>query len=268
LTIPLDTPILAAMSGRAGPIITLTTDFGLTDWYVAAMKAVLLRHCPDARLVDVTHEVGQGDILGASIALERAIHAFGEGTIHLAVVDPGVGSGRRLLVANIAGQTVVVPDNGLVTWAWRRRGAGTAWEIVWMPNVSSNTFHGRDILAPVAGMIAAGMAVEKLARPMTDPVLLDIAPAEAPASSGVIIHIDHFGNCTTNIPGMALAGPIAVRTGGAEIGMYRTYSDVGVGQSLALIGSSDLLEIAVRDGSAAEDLGLKVGDAITIVPAR
>lgn len=264
---PQPIPILASMSARPGPIITLTTDFGLTDWYVAAMKAVLLRECPEVRLVDMTHLVRPGDVMAGAMVLERAVHGFAEGTIHVVVIDPGVGSDRRLLVAQMAGQTVVAPDNGLITWAWQRWGGGIAWEIVWRPTVSSNTFHGRDILAPVAGMLAAGKGVEELARPMSDPVLLDVAPAESPARSGVIIHIDHFGNCTTNIPGSALAGRVLVKTGEREIGISRTYCDVRPGEPLALIGSSELLEIAVRNGSAADLLGLKVGDIITIVPA-
>src|SRR5438128_8242118 len=123
-------------SGSTRPIITLTSDFGLVDSYVAAMKAVLIRHCPDARLIDVTHHVPRHDILCGAITLERAVDGFPPGTVHLAVIDPGVGTDRRILVARINQQTIVCPDNGLITWAWRRRGAGQAYELTWRPKLA------------------------------------------------------------------------------------------------------------------------------------
>src|SRR5688572_21212645 len=185
--------------GPARPIITLTTDFDLDDWYVATTKAVLLRHAPDARLIDVTHRVPAGDILCGSISLERAIDGFPRGTIHLAVVDPGVGSHRRLLISHIKEQWVVCPDNGLITWAWHRHPGAEAYELTWRPQHSSPTFHGRDIMGPIAGMIAAGSAaLEQIARPIADPILLDVTPARPPVNTGRVIHIDHFGNATTN----------------------------------------------------------------------
>jgi S-adenosyl-L-methionine hydrolase (adenosine-forming) len=107
------------MAGQDCPIVTLLSDFGLSDFYVCAMKAAVLRHCPDAHLVDVTHLVPRHDIVCGSINLERAVNAFGSGAVHLAVVDPGVGSDRRMLVVEFGGQVVVCPDNGLITWAWR-----------------------------------------------------------------------------------------------------------------------------------------------------
>ena len=118
------TPTPTAATVR--PIVTLTSDFGTVDFYVAAMKAALLRTCPDARLIDVTHGVPRHDILCGSITLERAVDGFPPGTVHLAVVDPGVGTARRILVTRVKEQTVVCPDNGLVTWAWRRHGGGQA----------------------------------------------------------------------------------------------------------------------------------------------
>src|SRR5687767_15320180 len=116
---------------RGRPIVTLTSDFGTVDFYAAAMKAVLLRACPEARLIDVTHGVPRHDILCGSITLERSIDGFPPGTLHLAVVDPGVGTDRRLLVTELNGQLIVCPDNGLITWAWRRLGPGRAHELVW-----------------------------------------------------------------------------------------------------------------------------------------
>ena len=242
------------------PLITLTTDFGTADHYVAAMKAVLLSACPAATLVDVTHQVPRQDVAAGSFTLERAVAAFPAGTVHLAVVDPGVGTDRRLLVAEVNGATVVCPDNGLITWAWRRRG-GTARELTWRPPTASHTFHGRDVMAPVAGRIAAGGSFDF---PSIYPVLLDLRPA-ATGRSGVVIHVDGYGNATTNVPAELL--PIHGRwhTKAHDVGpLRRTYGDVPVGTPLALVGSSELLEIAVRDGSAASKLGLRIGDRVDV----
>jgi S-adenosylmethionine hydrolase len=249
------------------PIVTLTSDFGLVDSYVAAMKAVLVRQCPEARFIDVTHQVPRQDVLCGSITLERAIDGFPPGTTHLAVVDPGVGSDRRLLIAEINQQRVVCPDNGLITWSWRRHPGGRAYELMWRPQRHSDTFHGRDIMAPAAARLACGDAITKLARPIDDPILLDIEPADVQAARGRIIHLDHFGNATTNISADALraADRKAIRVKGRALGkLKRTYWDVAPAKPLALLGSSGLLEIAVRDGSAAQSLRLKVGDEVVL----
>jgi S-adenosyl-L-methionine hydrolase (adenosine-forming) len=250
------------------PILTLTTDFGTKDFYVAAMKAVLVRECPAARLIDITHHVPRHDILCGAITLERAVDGFPPGTVHLAVIDPGVGTDRRILVARIRQQTIVCPDNGLITWAWRRLGAGQAYELTWRPkSATSHTFHGRDIMAPAAGMLAAGADLNQLARPIDDPILLDVRPVESVPANACIIHIDQFGNCTTNLSHDVLQAATVrgVRVKGLTLGrVRRTYWDVAPGNPLALIGSSGLLEIAVRDGSAAEDLKLKVGDEVVV----
>lgn len=251
------------------PIVTLTSDFGTRDYYVAAMKAALIRHCPDVRLIDVTHEVPRHDILCGSITLERAVDGFPPGTVHLAVVDPGVGTDRRILVARINSQTVVCPDNGLITWAWRRLGAGDTYELTWRPKASSDTFHGRDIMAPAAGMLASGKPPEEIGRLIDDPVLLEVAPAGRHSAAAQIIHIDIFGNATTNMDHQTLRTRTTkgFRVRGKQVGkLRRTYWDVAPGKPLALIGSSGLLEIAVRDGSAAQQLKLKVGDEVTVEP--
>ena len=249
------------------PIITLTSDFGTRDYYVAAMKAVLVRECPEVRLIDVTHQVPRHDILCGSITVERAIDGFLPGTIHLAVIDPGVGSDRRILIAELNQQTVVCPDNGLITWAWQRLGPGKAFELTWRPRSSSSTFHGRDIMAPAAAMLACGKSALELGRAIDDPIMLSIAPSDPRARIARIIHIDIFGNATTNMDhqtAQRLTGE-TFRVRGRSIGLLRrTYHDVPPGQPLALIGSSGLLEIAVRDGSAADDLNLKVGDEVIV----
>ena len=246
-------------------IVTLTTDFGLSDFYVAALKAVLLTHSPRATLIDITHNLPRHDILCGSVTLERAIDGFPPSTIHLAVVDPGVGTNRRLLIVRIKKSIVICPDNGLITWAWHRHPPATIRQITWHPPQASATFHGRDILAPVAAMIAAGRAITKLSRPTSAPILLDIKPAITPR--GQIIQIDHFGNATTNIPVDLVHShrQKTIRLRKRRIGsLRRTYTDVPPGHPLALINSSGLLEIAVRDGSAAEKLRLRVGDTVRV----
>jgi S-adenosylmethionine hydrolase len=267
--VPVVKPAVATATDR--PLVTLTTDFGLTDHYVAAMKAVLIRECPSARLIDVTHNVPRHDILCGSITLERAIDGFPKNTVHLAVVDPGVGTARRLIVTRLKDQWVVSPDNGLITWAWRVHGGRgvepQAAEITWRPKTASHVFHGRDILAPVAARIAGGNDIASFTRPIDDPVLLELQPAGAADQRGQIIHIDHFGNAMTNIRQDVLREKPQVRVhlGRRAIGkLKRTYWDVAPGKPLALIGSSGLLEIAVRDGSARDDLKIRVGDEVAI----
>ena len=244
-------------------IVTLTTDFGTADHYVAAMKGALLRACPGATLVDVTHAVSRQDVRGGSFTLERAVAAFPPGTVHLAVVDPGVGTERRLIVALVGRSVVVCPDNGLITWAWRRhpRPEPKAFEITWRPPACSHTFHGRDVMAPVAGRWAAG---RRRKGPAVEPMLLDL-DLSATDRAGVVIHVDVYGNATTNI--LAPERPAEGRwhAGGHDVGpLRRTYADVPVGNPLALVGSSGLVEVAVRDGSAAQILGLRVGDAVEV----
>jgi len=249
------------------PIITLTTDFGLRDYYVAAMKAVLISACPDARLIDITHQVPRHDILCGSITLERAIDGFPKNTVHLAVIDPGVGTDRKILIVEIGGQFVVCPDNGLITWAWRQHPKAAAHELTWRPGFTSSTFHGRDIMAPVAGMLASGRKPAAISRPLDEPVLLDVSPSSLDEHAGQVIHIDTFGNATTNIAHERLRKLVFkdVKIKGRKIGkLKRTYWDVAPGKAIALIGSSGLLEIAVRDGDASKMLKLKVGDEVVL----
>jgi len=245
-------------------LVTLQSDFGLRDAYVAEMKAAILRHAREAILIDITHDIPRHDVLCGSITLERAVDGFFPGVIHVAVVDPGVGTDRRILVVELKDQVVICPDNGLITWALRRHAGARTHALRWRPKTSSNTFHGRDIMAPAAAMLATGAKLSDLAEPIDDPVLLGVAPAAN--DCGAIIHIDLFGNVTTNVPYDQLRGAAPqFKVRGKTIGrLKRTYGDVAPGKPLALIGSSGLLEIAVRDGSAAKKLKLRVGDEIEI----
>ncbi len=249
------------------PVITLLTDFGLDDWYVAAMQAVLLQAAPAARLLDVTHLIPPGDLTAATISLERAL-AMGlpPTTVHLAVVDPGVGSNRRVLIARINDQSIICPDNGLITWAVRRTvKPAKFYELTWRPPQSSTTFHGRDILAPAAAMLATGVAISQIAQEISDPVLLPLHLA-ANLTEAQVIYIDRFGNAITNVPASMISTD-RILLNGANIGPLRkTYSDVAVNGNVALIGSSGLLEISIRDGSAGDQLHIAVGDPVLFVP--
>lgn len=241
------------------PIITLTTDFGMSDAYVGEMKGVILKQCPHARLVDISHQIPPQDVLSGAIVLERVVRAFPGGTIHIVVVDPGVGTSRRLLVAEVDGQWIFAPDNGLITWVWHRVGRINVQELLFRPvNPVSRTFHGRDILAPAAALLASGEGQAVPTMRLDRPVLLDVAPARS-LDEARVIHIDHFGNVTTNVPAELLGSDTYV----IGIGPIRnTYGDVQVGEPLALIGSSGLLEIAVRNQHAASQLNLTVGSKI------
>lgn len=258
------------MPDSSPPVVTFTTDFGTADFYVAAMKASLLRSCPMALPIDVTHAVPRHSILFGSIMIERALAAFAAGTIHVAVVDPGVGTHRKIIAAYwpVLRQTVICPDNGLITWAAARLGSPVAHELVWRPpEPPSNVFHGRDIMAPAAGLLANGTPIQELVGAQLSPVLLRVQPASSLRDDLVIVHIDHYGNATTNVPLEALAGSTTwtLVTGENQIvGVQRTYHDVPTGQPLMLIGSSGLLEIAVCEGSAAELLNLRPGDVFTL----
>ncbi|QOV89858.1 SAM hydrolase/SAM-dependent halogenase family protein [Humisphaera borealis] len=255
----------------APTILTLTTDFGTDDFYVGTMKGSMLRHCPGSSLIDITHAVPRHDVLFGAIMLERAIAAFPPGTIHLAVVDPGVGTSRRMVIARWPGlgQTAVCPDNGLLTWAWRRHGPAEVWELSWRPARASSVFHGRDIMGPAAAMLAAGTPIEQIAERVDDPILLDVAPLSDVGQSGEIIHIDRFGNATTNVTQELSASIASVSVAGKDVGpVRRTYGDVATGEPLALIGSSGLVEIAVREGSAAEVFSLQVGDVVELLARR
>jgi S-adenosylmethionine hydrolase len=255
------------------PIVTLTTDFGWDDSYVAEMKAVLWRWAPEARIVDVTHSIPPQDVMASAFVLGRLVAVYPKGSIHVAVVDPGVGSQRRPLVATIDERLIVCPDNGLITWAMRlSRRTFEACEITWRPSGAgglSRTFHGRDLFAPVAGMLARDPAVlGTIARTITDPVLLPVTLAAKPLSSGTVVHIDHFGNAVTNVNAELLSERPGARVilGEQDVGLVRqTYFDVAEGQAVALLGSSGMLEIAVRNASAAQRFGIHIGDVVKFV---
>ena len=255
-------------------IVTLTTDFGLADGYVGIMKGVILGIAPEARLVDLSHEIAPQNVRQAAYILTRAAPFFPAGTVHLAVVDPGVGGGRRPLLVRTATAAYVGPDNGLFTAAMDQPGA-RAFALdrpdYWRPEVS-RTFHGRDIFAPVAAHLARGVSAVELGRPVSDAMRLSLPEPERAAGgqiAGEVVYTDHFGNLITNIPGDWVPGHRwQVRIAERQLdGLRTTYAQGAPGELIALVSSGGTLEIAVREGSAAHRLGIGVGETVTLWPS-
>jgi S-adenosylmethionine hydrolase len=257
------------------PLITLLTDFGLQDAYVGIMKGVILSLNPDARLVDLSHEVAPQEIMAAALMLQSAWSYFPHGTIHLAVVDPGVGSRRRAMAAACNGQFLVGPDNGLFSLIF----AAHAPEIIinlenpryFRPEISA-TFHGRDIFAPVTAHLSLGVALTELGPMLPDPVRLawPVPKFKEAELIGQIVACDYFGNLISNIPFAELVSWLRERSArfciqGREIShLVTTYSDMPPGALMALEGSHGYLEFACRNGSAAEVLGASPGTRVEV----
>lgn len=242
-------------------IITLLTDFGTADSYVAEMKGVLLTRAASAVLVDVTHQIPQGDLRSAAYVLGRTWHRFPATTVHLVVVDPGVGSARRGLALGARGHCFVGPDNGVFTPILHDNEVEAV--VLPIPPQASNTFHGRDIFAPAAACLAAGAPLGSLGLAF-DGMPLRLAytrPERAGlAVDGEIIYIDHFGSLITNLTSELVPSQAHVLVEDLDVGeVKRTYSDVAAGGLVAYVGSGGTIEIAVRDGSAAERLAIGIG---------
>mgnify|MGYP001065658476 CR=1 FL=1 len=260
---------------RPSGIVTLLSDFGSTDNYVGQVKGVILGLAPQARLIDLTHEVPPQDVLEGSFQLATAWRAFPPGTVHLAVVDPGVGTERRA-VAWIAGEhCFLTPDNGLGTLVFQQQAPEVAVvldrEEVFRRPVA-RTFHGRDVFAPVAARLVAGLTLDRLGTPI-DPlslVQLNIEPVRRTGThtTGPVVSIDRFGNCRSLIGPEHLPAPpdrVLIRCGAARIrGIVPTFAAVPPGRTLALFGSHGGLEIAVRDGHAARAWDIARGAIIEI----
>jgi S-adenosyl-L-methionine hydrolase (adenosine-forming) len=248
------------------PLITLLTDFGTADSYVAEVKAALLRAAPHATLVDVTHAVPPGDLRAAAYLLGRTWHRFPEGTVHLAVVDPGVGTPRAALAFGTAGHWFVGPDNGLFTPVLR----DAAVEIVTLaiPPTAAPTFHGRDLFAPAAAALASGAALQALGQPYLGiPHRLSYRDPHYEGKSvvGEVVYVDRFGTLVTNLTPEMVPDYAVIEIEGLDIGpLRRTFGDVPTGGLLAYLGSGGQVEIAVRDGSAARRLGMGVGGRIRV----
>ncbi|MBE0593421.1 MAG: SAM-dependent chlorinase/fluorinase [Gemmatimonadales bacterium] len=240
------------------PIITLLTDFGLQDSYVAEMKGAILDAVPDVTLVDVTHSVPPGDILTGQYLLARTWRRFPAGTAHLVVIDPGVGTERRAIAVAHAGHAFVGPDNGVLTPVLE----GAAVVQLPIPADASPTFHGRDVFAPAAARLAAGERVSALGTPVPDPVqrAVPVAVRRGDEVVGCVIYVDGFGTLVTNLSAELTGGVREVTVfGEAPIAVGRTFADVPSGGLVAFVGSGGTVEIAARDRSAALVLGVGVG---------
>jgi S-adenosyl-L-methionine hydrolase (adenosine-forming) len=257
-------------------IVTLLTDFGTRDAYVGAMKGVLLSHQPDRVLVDITHDITPQDIMEAAFVLRESAPYFPAGTVHLVVVDPGVGTERRPIAMRHNGQIFIGPDNGLFSLYLGDRNPD---EVVGLDieklarRPPSRTFHGRDIFAPAAAELAKGMPLHLLGRPIEEMTRLHWALpiGDEQGVRGWVIHIDRFGNCITNITERELGGDTSKRrfkgyAGGAIFSdLSQTYADVDPGEPLMLIGSGGFLEIAINGGNAAELLSIRKSTAVNVV---
>jgi S-adenosylmethionine hydrolase len=254
--------------------ITLTTDFGGGP-YVAAMKGVIYSIAPDAHVVDITHAIRPQDIRAGALVLEQSTPWFPAGSIHVAVIDPGVGSERKVVYAEIAGQQYVAPDNGLLSRLAARQKPSRIIAVeepeFWLPQVSA-TFHGRDIMAPVAARLSRGLAPERLGRPLDNLISLTWPEVVILPRSirGSVESIDSFGNLITDITEAMLADvprDEAVRITCDEhetLGIFRTYSDQPPATLVALVGSGGRLELAIVDENAAAMLGVRTGTAVTV----
>ena len=244
------------------PVIALLTDFGLRDPYVGAMKGAILSACPEATLADVLHEVPAHDVLAGALALDAAYRHFPGGTVFVAVVDPGVGTDRRPIAVGAGRWLFVGPDNGLFTFVLDAHPSARvhllANPLLYREPLSP-VFHGRDLFGPVAGRLASGLPLEEVGPAVADPVRLALPPKSRTEDGwqGAVVHVDRFGNLTTNLleadlralTGRDLEG-LEVSLGGRRLPLVRFYSAVAAGEACALVGSSGRLEIAVNRGRA------------------
>lgn len=257
----------------ARPVIALLTDFGLRDHYVAAMKGVALGICPEATLVDITHDIPPQDLLAATLELSAVYRCFPSGSVFLTVVDPGVGSPRRALALEAGGYRFVAPDNGLLTTVMEREALWQAVELTerrYQRPVVSRTFEGRDRFAPAAAWLAGGLSLAALGAAVRDPVRLQIPRPRVDQAgiSGEVLRVDRFGNLVTNIDRAlldGLRGPAAIDLAGhGTLAVVDAYADVPVGALCGLVGSTDHLELSVNGGDAAAVTGLGRGTTLRV----
>lgn len=253
-------------------ILTLLTDFSLQDYYVAAVKGVVLTQAPQTTLVDLSHQVPPGDIQTAGFLLQAAAPAFPPGTVHLAVVDPGVGSKRRLLVVERDDQLFVAPDNGLLTDLFAKARIRAVERPDLYRDAPGHTFHGRDRFAPIAAALLNGEEPSRLGLLIDDPVRL---PDEPPRRDddrlqGRVIHIDRFGNLVTNLPADWLdSNDFTAHLAGHRIALRaRHYTELPSGQAALLTGSLGTLEVSLRDADLARKWSVERGAVIQIELAR
>ena len=254
------------------PVITLLSDFGLSDYFVGAVKGVMLSLNPDVVFVDISHQVPPQDIFTGAFTLNQAYSCFPQGTIHFAVVDPGVGTARKALAATAAGHYFVAPDNGILTYIMEANEDFVAYEITaehYFRKPVSATFHGRDVFAPVAAWISRKIELHQLGPVLQSPVRLQIPPLKRVRDAliqGTILAIDHFGNLITNLKPEDVSMPFKMLAGQREItALRRTYGEGMPGEVFVVPGSAGFLEIAIKGGSAAATLSIKAGSPIGVI---
>ncbi|MDF3128673.1 SAM-dependent chlorinase/fluorinase [Kiritimatiellaeota bacterium B1221] len=253
-------------------LITLSSDFGTGDGYAAAMKGVIRSVAPHVRLEDLTHEIPPGDIRAGAWMLRTAVPFFPRGTVHVVVVDPGVGTARNALVLQADSQYLIGPDNGVFSWIIREANEIRAWTLSddsWHPEQSSHTFHGRDLFAHAAALMVQEGELSRVCGEEVSPQCEAWSESYAVTSTaqGEVVHVDRFGNAVCNLfmPDLEEALPGKVSLPGRTLSfdtLSRTYGDVDEGKALLLVGSHGFLEIAIRQGSAAKAFGLQVGDSV------
>ncbi|MGC9399107.1 MAG: SAM hydrolase/SAM-dependent halogenase family protein [Anaerolineae bacterium] len=271
-------------------VISLTTDFGTQDGYVGVMKGVMAGIAPQASFIDISHEIPPQDVRSAAYVLWTMLPYFPEGSVHLVVVDPGVGTSRRPIASKTPWGLLVGPDNGVFSYVWHAAPPEMIVELAssdYQLGAVSATFHGRDIFAPAAAYLAAGVPLHKFGAEVKDPVRLPLPRLEITegALHGEVLYIDHFGNLITSIgrlvwegdylhldaafsasqPVMLRASAVNVRVKGRDLGpIHRTYGMVSQGDPLALVGSEGMLELAVSHGHGGDTLGVDVGDPVGV----
>ena len=260
------------------PFITITTDFGLSDGYDAAMKGVIYSICPDAVVVDISHQINKFDIMHGALVIASTASDFPKGTVHVGVIDPGVGTSRRGIAIKTKNYVFVGPDNGLFSLAAELDGIEAIYELKnkkYFRPIISSTFHGRDIFAPVAAHIACGVPVEEVGPRIKDYIKKSFSEPKVSDNliEGIILHIDSFGNISTNIHkkyieefGLKFGDWVKCVIGGKEykIPFVETFGKVKVGELHALIGSSNFFDLAINQGNAAEFLKVKQGAPVKI----
>src|SRR6185295_3150853 len=267
-------------SSSSPPIITLLTDFGTHDYFVGAMKGVILSINPAVQIVDITHDISPQDIEGAAFSLLACYRDFPAGTTHVAVVDPGVGSSRRAIVVQCANQLFVGPDNGLFSWLCEREGTHKARHVTneaFLREHVSTTFHGRDVFAPIAAHLSNGTSPDELG-----PLVLDMVSLEAvgpkvrnDAVEGRIIHIDRFGNCITNLTaehfGGRLGAGASLNVNQQRVTGFREFFSQTKPRTdeklFMILGSAGFIEIAAQNASAASILNVRRGDRVALAGA-
>jgi S-adenosylmethionine hydrolase len=258
------------------PIITLTTDFGEMDHYVGTMKGVILSRCPNAQVVDISHQIEPFSIVAGAYAISQSAPYFPPATIHVVVIDPGVGTERKPLLAEASGQIFIAPDNGVLSFILERDRTAKAREIsnrdLWLPSISA-TFHGRDIFAPAAAAVASGKATPEGTGPLVEkPILMpDLEPQKAGPNlwRGVVLCVDHFGNVISNFHsaefGAALQKKFTISAGKGRVNSARwSFGGAPPDLCFAYLGSSGYIELGINQNSAAAHLQVKAGAALQL----